>query len=191
MSDAKPSKQDKQAAALEAARLAREAKIANYTAVVEAERRPVALAPADPVSAAPAEAENSPASAAPAASESANPSEASETPPAAQNPPEQAPAVPVEGWKGTPAAKKSPKAAKPAPPEPEAVPTPWEKANPLIPVGFNTKFKQDKHAQLAWLVQNLPNTSLQKIVHQAVDTEIARLMELPLIKAAMKEQFNR
>lgn len=71
----------------------------------------------------------------------------------------------------------APKATKPATapkPAPEPKKTPWADANPRIPVGFNTKFPEDMHAQLVWLKENLPNTSIQKLVHQYVRDGIAK-----------------
>jgi len=98
------------------------------------------------------------------------------------------PPAPAEPVTSTPAAKKARKPASepipaapvpqtsPAVPETDA-PTPWSDANPKVTAHFTTRFPEELHLKLKWLTQNLPATSIQKLVKQGTEELANRLIE--------------
>jgi hypothetical protein len=88
----------------------------------------------------------------------------------AREQPAQAPAEPSD----VPA--QPAKATKPAKAAKTAEPAPWENANPRIPIGFNTKFPEPLHAKLKWLASNVPDKSIQKLVLEAVNLHVEKLL---------------
>jgi hypothetical protein len=135
--------------------------------------------------------------AAPAAA--AEPASAS-APPAAQEAPQEpaegAPAAPAqEPAQEPPQAAQEPAAAPTAPEPPKAAPKarktapapakaadwqqaePWASAHPKVMVPFMLRLPEGMHMQLTFLKERMPNTSLQKIAHEAIRDKIAELME--------------
>lgn len=54
---------------------------------------------------------------------------------------------------------------------------PWADANPAIPVGFNLRLDQVRHAKAQFICANLPRMSQQKLYIQAIDREFDRLIK--------------
>jgi hypothetical protein len=53
---------------------------------------------------------------------------------------------------------------------------PWADAHPRVTVPFTTKLPEVQHKQLTWLKENMPNTSIQKIVAEAITEKVAKLL---------------
>ncbi|WP_124597137.1 hypothetical protein [Burkholderia stagnalis] len=51
---------------------------------------------------------------------------------------------------------------------------PWAKAHPRVTVNFSTKFPEELHMQMTWLTENVPKTSIQKIVQEATAQYVAK-----------------
>jgi hypothetical protein len=56
--------------------------------------------------------------------------------------------------------------------------TPWSLANPRMTVPFTTRMSEETHMKLTFLKNTMPNTSIQKIVKQAVEAEVERLLKI-------------
>ncbi|KVN83481.1 hypothetical protein [Burkholderia ubonensis] len=52
--------------------------------------------------------------------------------------------------------------------------TPWAHAHPRVTVNFSTKFSEELHMQMTWLTENVPKTSIQKIVQEATAQYVAK-----------------
>lgn len=53
-------------------------------------------------------------------------------------------------------------------------PFPWDEGNPRIKTAYNFRMDEVLHLKLKFLVQNEPNTSMQSIIHEAVEDEVNR-----------------
>lgn len=155
---------------------ARTPPLASVTSLLNPDARAAleADAPAEPAAqAAPAPAHE----AAPDVTTVATPEPAKESPqepPQAAQEPDAAPTVHE-------AAKTPPKARKTAPAPAKLADwqqaEPWASAHPKVTVPFMLRLPESMHMQLTYLKEHLPNTSLQKIVHEAIRDKIAQLME--------------
>ncbi|WP_157637457.1 hypothetical protein [Burkholderia ubonensis] len=59
----------------------------------------------------------------------------------------------------------------------KATPPPWAKAHPRVKVSCSTKFAEELHMQMIWLTENVPKTSIQKIVQEATAQYVAEKIE--------------
>jgi len=55
--------------------------------------------------------------------------------------------------------------------------SPWDDANPKVPVGFNFRMDQRLHAKAVWLCENMPAMSQQKLYRMAVEEKIEELLK--------------
>lgn len=62
-----------------------------------------------------------------------------------------------------------------APQEPEKT-TPWCNAHPKINAPYVVRLPQELHMKLAWLKENLPNTSIQKLLVLAAEEKVEELL---------------
>ncbi|MDF0506588.1 hypothetical protein POK33_38200 [Burkholderia cenocepacia] len=53
---------------------------------------------------------------------------------------------------------------------------PWADAHPRVKVPFTMQLTEERHLQLTWLKEHMPNTSIQKIINEAVDEKVAKLL---------------
>lgn len=53
---------------------------------------------------------------------------------------------------------------------------PWANAHPRVSVNFSTRFPEEIHMQMAWLTDNVPKLSIQRIVQDAVTAHVAKLL---------------
>lgn len=51
---------------------------------------------------------------------------------------------------------------------------PWANAHPRVTVNFSTKFAEELHMQMTWLTENVPKTSIQRIVQDATKEYVAK-----------------
>lgn len=54
---------------------------------------------------------------------------------------------------------------------------PWADAHPKVTIPFTMRLPEELHAKLTWLKENLPNTSIQKIVRIAIEKEVEKLLQ--------------
>jgi len=54
---------------------------------------------------------------------------------------------------------------------------PWANSHPKVTVPFMMRLPEELHGKLTWLKENLPNTSIQKLVRVAIEKEVDRLIE--------------
>jgi len=54
---------------------------------------------------------------------------------------------------------------------------PWSLANPRITTAYNFRMSEELHMQLKFLVEHEPRTSIQKIIYEAVETEVEKRLK--------------
>ncbi|WP_124516468.1 hypothetical protein [Burkholderia stagnalis] len=59
----------------------------------------------------------------------------------------------------------------------KAAPPPWAKAHPRVKVNFSTKFPEELHMKMTWVKENVPNTSIQKIVQEATEEYVSKMLK--------------
>lgn len=55
--------------------------------------------------------------------------------------------------------------------------SPWAIAHPRVTVSVSVLLTEEQHLQLVWLKQNIPNTSIRKIIAEAINEKIAVLLQ--------------
>lgn len=65
----------------------------------------------------------------------------------------------------------------PARRRPRAPKTPWQDANPLIPVGFNLRMDEVTHKKALYIVSRVPGLSQQKLYFSAVQEKIEQMLK--------------